>query len=176
MYGSPASRTLQSAICGNELASEVVELTRVWIEDGTPNNVESFLIANSLKLIPKKIIVSFAEVEQGHLGIIYQATNWLYTGLSAKRADWRIRGQEGKHHQTMSDEFKGKKNRTELMKEKYGDAMYMHERPRKHRYVFINAKGRERKRIMKKMRYGLFPYPKQDENFPNTKLVNKSMD
>ena len=29
-----------------------------------------------------KLIVSYADTQQKHLGIIYQATNWIYTGVS----------------------------------------------------------------------------------------------
>jgi hypothetical protein len=36
------------------------------------------------------------------------------------------------------------------------------ERPRKHRYVFINAKGRRRAKLLVKLRYATLPYPKGD--------------
>ena len=29
-----------------------------------------------------KFLLAYADPSQGHLGVIYQATNWLYTGLS----------------------------------------------------------------------------------------------
>lgn len=35
------------------------------------------------------ILVSYADSAQGHHGYIYQATNWIYTGISAKRTEWR---------------------------------------------------------------------------------------
>ena len=39
-----------------------------------------------------KVIVSYADTSLGHHGYIYQATNWIYTGLSAKRKDYKIKG------------------------------------------------------------------------------------
>ena len=36
IYGKPASRTLCIGVCGPEESSKVIELTRLWIEDGTP--------------------------------------------------------------------------------------------------------------------------------------------
>ena len=79
IYGVPASPSLCRGIAGEEEADSVLELTRLWIADWTPKNAESFLIGRSLKLLPldKDIIVSFAEIEAGHSGTIYQATNWL---------------------------------------------------------------------------------------------------
>ena len=47
-YGTPASRSLQKGICGEEEANNVIELTRLWIQDGTPKNSESFLIGKRI--------------------------------------------------------------------------------------------------------------------------------
>src|SRR5690606_17777398 len=65
--------------------SEVLELTRLWIEDGYGKNIESYVISQCLKQIEQRdknisVIVSYADPEQGHDGVIYQATNWLYQG------------------------------------------------------------------------------------------------
>lgn len=87
-YGTPASSTLQKGICGEENASKVLELNRLIIEDDSPKNSASFLVGRSLRLLPKpSIVVSYADTEQGHIGYIYQACNFIYTGLSAKRTD-----------------------------------------------------------------------------------------
>ena len=34
------------------------------------------LISQSIQRLDKEIIVTFAEIEQGHLGIVYQASNF----------------------------------------------------------------------------------------------------
>lgn len=60
VYGVSCSSTLLKGICGEYEASNVYELTRLWIKDGTPKNTESYLIGNTLKLLDKEIIVSFA--------------------------------------------------------------------------------------------------------------------
>lgn len=81
-YGQPPSRGLQESICGKEEASNVVELNRLYIDDTTPRNAESFLISRSLKEVPYDIIVSFADANMKHVGYVYQATNFMYTGKS----------------------------------------------------------------------------------------------
>lgn len=64
---------------------QVIELTRMAL-NGKQSSTSKAL-ALSLKLIKKKlplckIVVSYADKGQSHIGIIYQASNWLYLGDS----------------------------------------------------------------------------------------------
>lgn len=155
-YGKPASSHLCKGICGPEESSNVIELTRLWIEDITPKNVESFLIARSMKLVDKEIIVSYADSSMHHLGIVYQATNWIYTGLSDKHRIWVVEGMGNIHSRHWQDQYGGVKNAKKIL----GDKMVAAERPRKHRYIFFNCDKRRKKELIKKLRYGVQPYPK----------------
>ena len=155
IYGTPSSAPLRRGICGDDEKNNVIELTRLWIEDGTPKNAESYLIGNTLKLINKQIVVSYAEMEQGHVGVVYQATNWIYTGLSAKRTNWTIDGVD-KHCQTIADKYTSVEIRA-----KYGDKFSLVDRPRKHRYVFFNCDKRRKIELTKKLKYKIEPYPKR---------------
>lgn len=154
VYGTPASSPLRVGIAGAGNANNVVELTRLWVCDSVPRNGESFLIGNTVAMAGKEIVVSYAEIQQGHVGVVYQATNWLYTGLSAKRTNWTVEGLD-KHCQTLADKYTAAE-----IREKYGDRFSLQERPRKHRYVFLNAKGARRKVLLSELRYPLLPYPK----------------
>lgn len=154
-YGTPSSAPLRSGLAGVENASNVVELTRLWVADNVPKNGESFLIGRTLKHSGKEIVVSFAEIEQGHVGTVYQATNWLYTGQSAKRTNWVIEGLD-KHCQTLADKYTASEIRA-----KYGDRFSLKPRPRRHRYVFINAKSYRRAEILSQIKYPILPYPKK---------------
>lgn len=154
-YGTQSSAPLRSGICRPDEKNNVIELTRLWIKDGTPTNTESYFIGNTIKLVDKEIIVSFAEIEQGHSGVIYQATNWIYTGLSAKRTNWSVDGFES-HNQTMTDKYSSAQ-----VREKYGDKFSLVDRPRKHRYLYFNAGRRRKKELLLKLRYKIEPYPKQ---------------
>ncbi len=158
VYGRPASPPLCKGVCGPDEKDNVLELTRLWIEDSTPKNAESFLIGNTVRLVDKEIIVSFADTSAGHRGIVYQATNWFYTGLSARHVEWRIKGVEGKHCRHLFDQYGGVKKAKEIL----GDQMERGERPRKHRYIFFNADRRRKKELLKKLRYPIAEYPKGD--------------
>lgn len=154
-YGVSCSSTLLKGVCGEDEMHNVYELNRLWIKDGTPRNAESYLIGNTLRQLDKEIIVSFSEKERGHVGTVYQATNFYYCGLSAKFVDAVVDGLEGKHHSSFAH---GMSN--EQIRQKWGDAAHFIERPRKHRYVYFNAKGKRKKELLKKLRYQILPYPK----------------
>jgi hypothetical protein len=165
LYGTPSSAPLRSGIAGKENASNVVELTRLWIDDNSPKNSESYLIGNSLKFCGKEIIVSFADTQQNHLGIVYQATNWLYTGLSAKRTDWVVEGID-KHGHTWADKYTA-----EEMRNQFGERFKLVPRSRKHRYIFINAKGKRRKELLASLKYKIEPYPKSAEQIRENRCL-----
>ena len=159
-YGTPASHPLRVGIAGDKFKGDILELNRLCLRNNLPNQA-SQLVGKSLKLLPRnKIVVSFADISQNHIGIVYQATNFLYTGLSAKRTDWKVRGMEHLHGQTIADKFRGVKNRAAAMREQYGDRFYLSPRPRKHRYIFIHGSKSYKRTILKNLKYAVEPYPK----------------
>lgn len=96
-YGSPPSSTLKRGITGEDYKADILELNRLCLLNNKKNEA-SILVGRSLAMLPKdKIIVSFADISQGHVGYVYQATNFIYCGLSAKRTDWKVRGKEHLH-------------------------------------------------------------------------------
>ncbi len=162
-YGTPFSSTLRRGVAGEEYEDQVLELNRLCLKDNLHNEA-SILVGHSLRLLKQEleaIVISYADTSQEHLGIVYQATNFLYSGLSAKRSDWKIKGLEHLHSQTISDEFRGQPNRSKLLKEKYGDRFYYLPRPRKHRYIFLCGNKRFKKQALKMLKYPLNDYPKQ---------------
>lgn len=174
-YGTPASSTLRSGICGEDWSDCVLELNRLCCEN--TKNLASFLVGRSLRLLPKpSIVVSYADTAQGHIGYVYQATNFIYTGLSAKRTDWKVKGLEHLHGATIADESRGMKNRADWMRKKYGDSFYLSDRSRKHRYVFVCANGKTKKDIISALRYRQQPYPKgQSRHYDASAKVESQM-
>lgn len=158
-YGVPASVPLVKGVLGSENRHMVGELTRLWVDDSAPKNGESFLIGRTLKHSSFPAVVSFADTSQGHLGLVYQATNWIYTGLSSRHRDWELIGSPGRHTRHTWDEWGG----IEGAKLAVPERMVQVERPRKHRYIFLNAKGAERRRLLSLLKYPILPYPKKEE-------------
>src|SRR3990167_7789893 len=151
-YGTPASSTLLKGVCGSEYSQYVLELNRLVIET-TEKNAASYLVGRSIRLLPKPtIIVSYADTAQKHVGYIYQATNFIYTGLSSKFTDPKVLGMENKHHATYAHGMNNKQ-----LKEKFGDKLYFENRPRKHRYIYFHGCSRK---VRNALKYPIFPYPK----------------
>ena len=72
---------------------EILELVRVALNG--KQNCTSECVAASLRRLHKdapqiKMIVSYADADQNHYGIIYQATNWIYLGKTMENKLVRI--------------------------------------------------------------------------------------
>lgn len=152
-FGTPSSAPLRSGICGANYAKYVIELNRLCLRNNIRNDA-SFLVSRAIKsLHGNKIIVSFADPSHGHDEAVYRACNFMYCGLSAKRKDWKVKGLEHLHGQTIADEFRGIPDRASAMREKYGDDFYLEDRPRKHRYVIIKGSRKFRRDAIAALRY-----------------------
>lgn len=78
-FGTPASRHLQMSACPSE-PSLTIELNRLWVREDQPPNTASWFVSRALKLLPPRIVVSYADTSQGHLGYVYRACNFRYSG------------------------------------------------------------------------------------------------
>jgi hypothetical protein len=146
-YGIPASNSLCVGIAGDENKKNILELNRLVLKNNKRNEA-SFLIGNSLNLLKKpKIIVSYADTKQNHTGYVYQATNFFFTGTTKPRTDMASKdGKHSRHHLGNS------KNR-----------IY---RSAKHRYIYILGNKKDKKSLLKKIRYPILNYPKfQNKNY-----------
>ena len=140
-YGIPPSDSLCRGVCGSKHKAHVIELNRLCLQNNEKNEA-SFLIAHSLKLLPKpKIVVSYADTSKNHVGYIYQATNFLYTGKTIARTD--MAGNDGKH------------SRHHL-----GDRTKRVFRSSKHRYIYLVAHKKLKKILRECLNYKIEPYPK----------------
>ena len=86
-----------------------IELRRLCCIDGTPKNAESYLIGRSLRLLKKEfkgVVVSYADMEYGHEGTIYKASNFKCLG---KKAGAKVIVHNGKqyHDKAIRTKYKG---------------------------------------------------------------------
>tara|TARA_Y100000592_G_C5417240_1_gene291293 strand:+ start:206 stop:841 length:636 start_codon:yes stop_codon:yes gene_type:complete len=145
--GKPASNALCVGVCGKENSIFVYELNRLCVNDNLPKNTLSFFVSQCLKKLPKMILVSYADTSMYHNGYIYQATNWIYTGLSAKATDKKIKGsnKHGRHNNIYEK----------------GGEFELVERSRKHRYIYFTGNKRNKTKWRKELNYEIQPYPKE---------------
>lgn len=152
LYGNPTAPTTLD-ICGKDNRNKVIEITRLWIKDDTPKNTESFFIANTIKLVPKPIIVAFADPDAGHIGIVYQASNFLYTGKSSRGGKVIAIKNNKIHNKTLWKQYKT----ASKIREVFGDEnVYYKPYVTKYRYVYIKEKTYKNQLI-----YTTEQYPKR---------------
>jgi hypothetical protein len=171
-YGDPIGRSAGQSITPLLERDEVLELTRLFVFDDYGSNIESWFLGQTfdwLRInVPKiKGLISYSDPKEGHCGTIYQATNWLYQGNKLRFNDsWDFRWEENGdwHHQRTSYVKFGTNNPKEIQKIS-ASTFWIRKNPRKHRYVYILAKGGVRRKLMKTIKHPTFPYPKENEQF-----------
>ena len=92
---------------------KVLELRRLCCIDDTPKNTESFFIGKTLRMLKQidkqiEVIVSYADTNYNHTGIIYKASNFKYLGKTAK-GKVIIRKSDNKiyHDKAIRTKYKG---------------------------------------------------------------------
>ena len=150
-FGSPASYTLCKGLAGEKNHLNVLELNRlVILPEYNGKNYASYLVSHALKELPNRtFVVSYADSAWGHIGYVYQATNWLYTGKTTERTDIATNGHQ-RHY------VKGTTERQF--------------RSSKYRYVYLCGTKKQKRQMLKELKYPIIKeYPKGDTVHYDTK-------
>jgi len=116
-FGMPPSSTLAKSISGEKYAKNVLELNRLITDDNLPKNSLSQFVSKSIKLLKKPtIIVSFADPNVNHSGYIYQATNFIYTGMSSNTHQFIDKDGKEFHFRNIGHYQKNNKLNVKLVK------------------------------------------------------------
>ena len=99
MFGYIAGNPKAMCVCkGIDEPAKYRELMRLVLLDEVPKNSESKFIGYCLRWLKKNTeivaLVSFADPKFGHVGTVYQATNWIYTGIQKQDRDRLILKRE----------------------------------------------------------------------------------
>lgn len=164
VFGKPASNNV-CLLCGEDEKDHVIELVRFFTVDDGMKNKESFFIAQCLKLLPNlyDIVISYADSGMNHVGIIYQATNWHYFGLSDPHVEWIVKDSDNCHSRHKFDKYGGVNNAKQM------GLLERSERSRKHRYVYFRGSKSRRAILMRKLKFRnlIQSYPKGDKILAN---------
>jgi hypothetical protein len=169
VYGQPVGRSAAASISKIVPIHQVFELTRLFIHDGYGKNIESYCVSQSLKMVKRdfpqlQAIISYADGEQGHKGIIYQASGFCYQGNSslALMPNHSVSLLPPPYHwihsRTISSNY-GSHN-VEHLKKKIGKTFWRKKESSKHRYVYLLGNKIEKKRILANLKHPFLPYPK----------------
>ena len=171
-YGDPVGRHSGASICETLDRTEVLELTRLFVFDGYGSNIESWFVGKTFQWLRKnaphiKALVSYSDPKAGHLGTVYQATNWIYQGNRIRPNDsWSFKWSEiDEWHHSRTSYVKYGTNDPKIIQTMVTSPFWIKKEPRKHRYVYILVNGKERKQLLKNLKYQSLPYPKVSEDF-----------
>lgn len=161
-YGIPAVPNVQRA-CGEEWRLRTLELNRLFIHDWAGRNSESWLIGQSFQWLADRwpsycVLVSYADTAHGHVGRIYRATNWLWTGYSREGCEGFQVGRNTIHAKDMNNRH-GTRAVARIL-ELYPGAEVIPGAP-KHRYVTFLGTRREKRALRKALKWPVLPYPKE---------------
>jgi len=148
VFGAPTPPSLGSSVAGQSNTSKVVQLGRGACVHWAHPHSASKLIAFGLREIEKRgyrIVIAFSDPEAGEIGTVYQATNWIYCGLTAVRPDY----------------FDGNGKRITGCVGVIKPWMTKAPRKRKGRYVYLLGSKKERKELRGQLLWPLEPYPKR---------------
>jgi len=161
-FGIPPSPPLCIGICGPDYKDLVLEFNRLFLEEHLPRNTATYFLARCIKMIDKpRILVSYADQNQGHIGYVYQALNWIYTGLtpSATNIVYEVDGKDIVHKRTMMRI--GRRTSFKHIEEAYGkDRVKILRILPKHRYVYFLGTKKQKKQMLEDLKYPILPYPK----------------
>ena len=158
-YGQPSAPIQKHAF--NERGFRLYELTRLVIQTDK-KNAGSFLIANSLKMLKENpsAVISYADSSMGHCGIIYQSTNWIYTGSTIAHDSLYLIDGEKVHPMTIKDRF----GVTKIKEWADNNGIERIKPEPKHRYFYLLGNKREKRIMIKKMKYKIIKeYPKSNK-------------
>ncbi len=104
-----------------EKNSSILDLTRLCLIDDTLKNTESFFLSQMIKWIKNNdkdihFLITYADYNQGHSGVIYRASNWIPFGTGGDGRKVYDINDEGKLSLTSSRWLKDKKNKTITLK------------------------------------------------------------
>lgn len=157
VYGQPSPPIQRHAFRDREF--KLYELARLVVQT-TERNAASFLIGQSLRMLePHCAVVSYADSEWGHCGIVYQATNWLYTGATVSHDHMYIVDGVRTHPMTLRE-----RGITDPKRWARENGVATAKPLQKHRYFYLRGSRRQVKDMKAALSYPVLPdYPKGDK-------------
>jgi len=168
-YGDPIGRLCGTSISDKLGREEVLELTRLFVFDGYGSNIESWFVGQTFKWLKQnaphiKALISYSDPKAGHVGTVYQATNWIYQGNRIRPNDsWQFRWTEdGEWQHPRSAYVKYKTCEPGKIQKLTLTPFWIKRELRKYRYVYFL---KDRKELVKNIKHPSLPYPKVAEQF-----------
>jgi len=151
IYGQPAMSNT-AAKYHPDNPDRCWELRRLCCIDDTPKNTESFFIGKTLKWLKQntdaEVIISYSDLQQGHEGVVYKASNFINMGQTPSGQALMVDGKQY-HDRTIRNKRPYaraiKRRWEEKQNGKKDDDIYFVETKPKNIYVYyLNRKLRKK--------------------------------
>ncbi len=132
-------------------------LARLWLADDLPRNSESRVLGLVIRLLRRhtavKFLVSYADPAAGHVGTVYQAAGWDYTGVSEAQPLMAIGDGPPRHTRSIASTLG---THSAAFFRSQGMDVHLVATIPKHRYLrFVDPSWRSQLRVP------VLPYPKK---------------
>ena len=148
VLGSPNPMQIAKSVFGGWRPESVMQVHRGAGAWWAHPHTASFLLARAAKVSASRgyrCMVAFSDPMAGEVGTVYQASNWLCCGMTAKRPDYV--SASGKR---LVGNFKVE------------EGMRRVERPRKWRYVCLLGSRGQRREALGRLAWPVVDYPKRE--------------
>ncbi|MDD5127231.1 MAG: DNA methyltransferase [Dehalococcoidales bacterium] len=138
---------------------DCLALTRLWLSRELPHNSASKVLGIAVRSLRQntsvKFLVSYADPSAGHVGIVYQAAGWLYTGLSSAMPLYDLGDGKPRHSRSLAHRL-GTHSVKYLRRNNL--EVKLINQAAKYRYIkFLDDSWKSRLKV------AVLPYPKKEE-------------
>jgi hypothetical protein len=173
-YGSTAGTNVKNSVCGVEHADKVLTLCRGACVHWAHPHSASFLISEACRQMTAKgfnIFIAYSDAQAGEIGTVYQASNWLYCGMTSPTEQYRT--PDGKVHDSRQvsglardrtgGTLKYRRTRAEQKRLLLAQGCEFMDGTPKHRYVGIYGNRRDKRMLQDALKWPSLPYPKRQQ-------------
>jgi hypothetical protein len=170
-FGRTAGAT---SICGQEHSEQVVTLCRGACVHWAHVHSASYLIAEACRQMTRKgynIFVAYSDPAANEVGTVYQASNWLYCGMTRPKKRFRTpdgKVYDGRKIQCLTRDRTGgslkvKRTRADQKRLLIEQGCEFLDGTRKHRYVHFAGDRRIKRILRRALKWEVLPYPKREQ-------------
>jgi len=172
-FGRTAGTSVYSSVCGEQYKLHAITLCRGACVHWAHEHSASKLIATACRMMlghGYNIFIAYSDPQAGEVGTVYQASNWIYCGMTSATEKFKTPNGKVKDARLVSaytrdrrgGTLKYKRTRSEQKRRMIEQGCVFFKGTPKHRYVLILGETKKIKReIMKALKWPVQPYPKR---------------
>lgn len=162
VYGQPSGRHVAQSFWDGADERNTLELLRLFVMDGTGKNAETWFMARCHRLLPEEVkcLIAYSAPGVGHHGGCYQAGNWLHLGESMGGQNYYYTDAHGNYVNKRIPWQYGPRNGLPYGEKESAKILGLTRVDEPRKMVYALPLDR---RIIKKLRREILPYPKPDQ-------------